>query len=55
MNKQIRNYNDKRKLHGYQEWYYHAGKLSLKGNIRNGVLIGYIEWHAKKETEYYII
>jgi hypothetical protein len=51
--KDIKNYNDKGKLHGYQEWYCYD-KLSLKGNIKNGRLIGYIEYNENKKIIFYV-
>ena len=33
-------------FHGYQEWYYTDGKIELRGVIKNGNIIGYIEIHA---------
>ncbi len=51
----IKNYNDKRQLNGYQEWYLPSGILKIRGNARNAVSIRYLEWHSNKQTKYYII
>jgi len=54
MKKNIKNYNDKNQWHGYQEWYVINGLL-LRGNMKNGEFIGYVEDHMPiKMTEYYI-
>ena len=52
--KNIYNYNSKKQLHGYQEKYWN-NILRFRGNYKNGLRIGYLEWHYDKETEYYII
>jgi len=56
MNKNITNYNNHGQLHGYFELY-KIGDNSLKsrGTAKNGITIGYIEYHAFKLTEYIII
>lgn len=58
--KDIRNYNSKRKYHGYQEWYFY-GNIFHRGNWKNDDEIGYIEWHGNmsyfenaNETCFYI-
>jgi len=53
-NKDIRNYNDKGDLHGYQEWYWHNDEFNLRGVWKNGRPIGYDERHNWKITIYYI-
>ena len=43
--------------HGYQEWYYHNGNISLRGKWIHGDSIGYQELHRKyfdSETNFYI-
>jgi hypothetical protein len=45
MKKDIKNYNYKGQHHGYQEWYgYFDGKLCFRGNWKNNLRIGYVEW-----------
>ena len=51
--KDIINYNNKGEYHDYQEWY-NLGELELRGNYKHHKEIGYEEWHAVKETTYYI-
>ena len=55
-NKDIKNKNDKGQYHGYQEWWRHVRpKIQLRGNMKNGNFIGYVEDHMFTEmTEYYI-
>ena len=48
------NYNSKGQFHGYQERYHYDNKLMVRGNSKNGLDVGYQEWHNVKETEYYI-
>jgi hypothetical protein len=54
--KDIKNYNDKGKEHGYQEWWrYIDSTIQLRGNMKNGDCIGYVEDHMPmKMTEFYI-
>lgn len=53
--KQIMNRNEKEELHGYQQWYYNNITLHIRGNMKNGDNIGYIEWHNYTEiTSFYI-
>jgi len=53
--------NYKGQYHGYQEWYlYNSNKtingiLQLRGTYKKSEEIGYEEWHAVKETNFYII
>jgi hypothetical protein len=54
MKKDIRNHNSKGECHGYQEVYYVNGKLSFRGNFKNGSGIGYFEMHHSKLTDYCI-
>ena len=50
----IRNYNNKKEAHGYQEWYgYH--KLMYRGDYKNNERIGYAEYHGTKRTRFNII
>ena len=50
----IRNKNSKGQYHGYQQGFWVDNKIAHRYNKRNDVIIGYTEWHAIKETEYYI-
>ena len=54
LNKSIRNYNSKNETHGYQEFYYVNGKLSLRANFKNGSGVGYVEMHRFVQTLYII-
>ena len=58
MNKDIRNYNKKKKYHGYQEWYQTNNTLDLRCTYKNGQPIGYYENHLNdwnpKITNFYI-
>ena len=51
--KDIINYNNKGQLHGYYERYYYS-VLTIRSTMKNNRCIGYEEWHAVKETTYYI-
>jgi hypothetical protein len=53
--KNIINRNSKDQYHGQQEWYNSKGELELRGTYKKSEEIGYEEWHAVKETRYYII
>lgn len=55
MKKSIKNRNDKKQLHGYQEWYNSIGKMTYRGNWKNKKIIGYNEYHFYKLTGYFII
>lgn len=50
----IINRNSKGQRHGYQQGFWVDNKTAHRYNKRNDVIIGYTEWHAIKETEYYI-
>jgi len=52
--KDIINYNSKYQHHGYQEYYYFDG-LPARFNCKNGITIGYSEFHGIRTTKYYII
>ena len=52
--KDIRNYNSKQELHGYQERY-GADILWYRGNLKYDKSIGYVEFHNWKETKFCII
>ena len=53
--KNIINRNSKGQLHGYQQGlFWFNNKIAHRFNKRNDMIIGYTEWHAIKETEYYI-
>ena len=52
--KDIRNYNSKQELHGYQERYLND-KLYYRANWRYDCCIGYEEWSGMTpETNFYI-
>lgn len=51
-NKNIRNYNEKEELHGYQEWHVN-GNLYIRVKCKHNLRIGYEEWH-NKQTNFYI-
>jgi len=53
MKKDIYNYNDKYQLHGLNIKYWN-NKISRRAIWKNDRIIGYTEWHALKETNYYI-
>jgi len=53
MKKDIRNYNDKREFHGYQEWYSN-GNLWMRTYFKNNKIIGYQESHTHLATRYFI-
>jgi len=53
MKKNIENFNDKGKYHGYQEWYI-ENSIRFRCNYKNGRNIGYIEWHNINFTIYNI-
>ena len=50
----IININSKGQRHGYQQGFWVNNKIAHRYNKRNDGIIGYTEWHAIKETEYYI-
>lgn len=54
MNKEIKQFNYKNQLHGYQEWYYINNNPRLKGNFKNNRPVGYVELHYYKQTYFYI-
>ena len=54
LDKNISNYNSKNENHGYQEFYYVNGKLSLRANFKNGSGVGYVEMHRFVQTLYKI-
>jgi len=54
MKKDIINFNDKGQHHGYIEWYSYCNNLIYRGNRKNNNRIGYFEYHAHKQTSYYI-
>ena len=54
MKKNIRPANSKGKWHGYQEWYYVDDTIMHRCNYKNGLRIGYEEWHMDKKTDYHI-
>ena len=53
MNKDIKNYNNKGQLHGYQEWYVN-NKIYYRGIRKNNKPIGYEEYHRYKITRFNI-
>ena len=52
--KDITNYNNKGRLHSYQEYYYKNGLLA-RFNCKNGSIVGYTESHRSKKTNFYVI
>ena len=40
--------------HGYQEWYSYKMGITLRCVAKNGLEVGYNEWHAHKETRFHI-
>jgi hypothetical protein len=46
--------NDKGEFHGYHEWYNIDGRLSFRCIYKNGLEVGYSEWHNTKKTLFYI-
>jgi len=55
MKQDIINKNDKGQLHGYIECYSsHNNLIYARGNFKNHIIIGYIEWHNITRTEYHI-
>jgi hypothetical protein len=52
--KDIININSKGQYHGYQQGHWVNNKIVHRFNKINDWIIGYTEWHAIKETEYYI-
>ena len=54
-NKDIMPINNKGKSHGYQQWYHNTdNSLKIRVVYKNGVEIGYEEWHNLLETNFYI-
>lgn len=53
-NKNIKNKNDKGKIHGYQEVYSRTNKLDIRVVYKNGLFIGYRETHQWKTTRFQI-
>jgi hypothetical protein len=53
---EIKNYNNKQELHGYQEWYYGNDDLWIRGTAKHDEPIGYEEIHEHKwsQTTFYI-
>jgi len=54
MKEEINKYNSKGQYHGYNEWYNVDGSLRIRTNWKNGRVFGYFEYHAHKQTNYYI-
>ena len=57
MNQDIRNYNEARQWHGYQESYNGTNSaLVVRGTWKTDRQFGYVEWHAQmiQETIYFI-
>jgi hypothetical protein len=50
---EIRNFNNKKQIHGYQERYNTYG-LSYRGNWKNAMAVGYHEYHQGKQTRFQI-
>ena len=54
--KDIEPKNSKDQYHGYQEWYQeYSYALWYRGKWKNGLAIGYEEFHGIRTTKYYII
>lgn len=50
------NRNSKGQYHGYQEWYSNSlTKVLYRGNFKNDIRIGYVEYHSIKKTIFLII
>lgn len=49
----INNKNAKGQSHGYQEWY-ECNTLYYRTNYKNGLEIGYSEYHFYETTRYHI-
>jgi hypothetical protein len=54
MDKDIRNTNSKRQYHGYHEWYLIYDYAIFRGMYKNGLKVGYLEWHRTRLTDFYI-
>jgi hypothetical protein len=55
-NKDIAPINSNGQSHGYQQWYNHKSKLSLRVTMKHGQPLGYEEWHFTSgfQTNYHI-
>jgi hypothetical protein len=51
---EIRNYNQKNQFHGYQEWCYEDGNIRFRCIYKNGLEVGYEEWHNNQQTNFHI-
>ena len=54
MKTDIRNRNSKGKLHGYQEGYLSNDYVAFRAMCKNGLKIGYAEWHRTRLTDFFI-
>ena len=52
--KDIRTFNNKGQLHGYQERYGILEKKLIRYTAKNGRSVGYTEWHNAKLTKFCI-
>ena len=51
--------DSKDRYHGYQQWYYRniytkKTELSVRGNLKHDIMIGYVEIHEYETTRFYI-
>ena len=51
--KTIESFDSNMDWHGYNEWWY-SGILGIRTKMNHGKEMGYEEWHAKLETNFYI-
>lgn len=51
--KEIKNINNKKQYHGYQEWFIN-NKSTLRGNFKNNKTIAYVEYQHNRKTYFYI-
>jgi hypothetical protein len=54
MKTDIRNYNSKGEWHGYHEWYLSSDYIVFRTMYKNGLKVGYVEWHRSQLTDFYI-
>jgi hypothetical protein len=56
MNKDITNFNSKRIIHGYQQWYWdkQCDKLWHRGKWVYGRPIGYYDYHSDNHSHTYL-
>ena len=54
MKENIEPINDKGRFHGHIVQYNYMDKLWMRGNVKNGLSMGYFELHAIQRTRFYI-